>query len=77
MENKSCAQNRKGISHEGRQTKTPARKTKKNVTASGVETRIIIADFKTYRSELYRESEVQVILYFSVQILSFSFIFPF
>jgi hypothetical protein len=43
MENKSCAQNRKGICHEGRQTKGPAMKTKKNVIASGV-------DFKTYRS---------------------------
>jgi hypothetical protein len=32
----------------------------KNVPASGILTRIIIADFKTYRSELYRESEVQL-----------------
>jgi hypothetical protein len=74
MENKSCEQNRRGICHEGSQTKGPALKMK-NVTASGVRTRIIIADFKTYRSELYRESEVQLLLYFSVQILLFSIIF--
>jgi len=46
----------------------------KNVTASGIHTRIIIAYFKTYRSELYRESEVQVIL---VQTLLFSIPPPF
>lgn len=44
----------------------------KDVTASGLHTRITIADFKIYRSEVYRESEVQVILHFSVQIRLFS-----
>jgi hypothetical protein len=52
MENKSCGQDRAGICHEGNQTKGPALNTEKNVTASGVHTRIIITDFKTYRSEL-------------------------
>jgi hypothetical protein len=73
--NKSSGQNRMGISQEGSQGQTQ-RKKEDNITANGVHNQTIITDFKTYRTKLYTELQVQVMLYQCVQMWYQFSLFP-